>query len=113
MVKVSQIDSYVVYVPSHPKFNEWDACILLRFQGKTVVDVRFVSDGDHWASHGYVDPGAGSSTIYIGIERYSWFVDILRNERPLFVALYPVNPFRPPLMVLQTGAEPVGEAENP
>jgi hypothetical protein len=27
--------------------------------------------------------------IYVGIERYAYFVDILRNEKPLFAVLYP------------------------
>lgn len=111
MATLKSFNNYKVYVSSHPKFNEWIANIYLMQNNACIVDVRFVSDPDFWASHGNINT-AGVSTIYVGIERYPWFVDILRNEKPLFVSLYPAIGATPVKMILQTGTEPVGEDEG-
>ena len=53
----------------------------------------------------------GVSLIYVGVERYPWFIDVLRNEQPLHVVLYERTETRGPLMLLVTGSEPTGETE--
>jgi hypothetical protein len=111
MATIQQFNSYQVYIASHPQFNEWQANIKLRLESTLVVDIRFVGDPANWANRGAVNPG-GISTIYVGSERFPWFVDILRNEKPLYAVLYPPTHTAPPLMLLQTGTEPVGEAEG-
>ena len=111
MATLKEINSYQLFVASHPQFNEWQANILLRKDNTVVVDVRFVPDPGYWASHGNINAN-GISLIYVGIERYSWFVDILRNEKPLFAVLYPAVGATPVRLLLQTSSEPVGEAEG-
>jgi hypothetical protein len=111
MATIKPINNYQLYVSSHPQFNEWQANILLKQDNMLVVDLRFVVDPDNWASRGSILPN-GISIIYVGIERYSWFVDILRNEKPLSAVLYPPTGPDPPRILLQTGAEPIGEMER-
>jgi hypothetical protein len=111
MSTLKPINGYQLYLSSYPQFNEWQANILLRQDNLVVVDVRFVGDPANWASRGSINPD-GISLIYVGIERYPWFVDMLRNEKPLFAVLYPPVGSVPPRLLLQTGAEPVGESEG-
>ena len=111
MATLKPINNYQLYVVSHPQFNEWQANVILRQENAAVVDVRFVADPENWANRGSINP-SGVSQIYVGIERYPWFVDILRNEKPLFAVLYPASGAVPPRLLLQTGPEPIGETEG-
>ena len=111
MPTIKQINQYEISLASHPKFNEWQANVLLRTNYKIVVDVRFVTDPDTFVNRGYVSPN-GVSLIYVGIERLASFVDVLRNEKPLSVALFPQTGTTPALMQLMTSIEPAGEAEG-
>jgi hypothetical protein len=47
--------------------------------------------------------------IYVPRWKYEWFVDLLRNESPVFCHLFPP---RPNLNCLSTSREPVGEGEK-
>jgi len=47
-------------------------------------------------------------TIYLPREQYQWYVDLLRNERPVHCLL---NSRYPNQNSIYTGAEPIGEAE--
>ena len=47
-------------------------------------------------------------TIYLPRGQYQWYVDLLRNERPVYCFLNSNNPNQ---NGIYTGAEPVGEAE--
>ena len=47
-------------------------------------------------------------TIYLPRGQYQWYVDLLRNERPVYCLL---NSYYPDQNGIYTGAEPVGEAE--
>lgn len=111
MATSKPIDGYSVAISSHPKFNEWQANITLLKGKAAVVDVRFVTDPDQWASHNNANPN-GISTMYVGTDRYKWFIDLLRNEGPLTVTLYPAAGNVPARMLLGTYAAPVGEGEN-
>ncbi len=112
MATLKAINNYQLFVASHPQFNEWQENVLLRQDNTLIVDVRFVADPANWASRGSINPN-GVSLIYVGTERYPWFVDVLRNEKPLFAALYPASGTVPPRLLLQTGPEPAGENEGP
>jgi len=105
-----EINNYQLFVASHPQFNEWQANIMLRKDNTVVVDVRFVADPAKYASLGSVVSN-GVSLIYVGVERYLWFIDVLRNEKPLWALLYPADSTMPPRMLLQTGVELAGEAQ--
>jgi hypothetical protein len=107
---MSLINAYETFLSSN-QHNEWQANIIILSADKAVVDLRFVADPGKWASKGNIIPN-GPSTIYVGMERYSWFVDLLRNEKPLNVWVYPALGTLPPRMMLSTGAEPVGESEG-
>jgi hypothetical protein len=111
MATLKPINKYQLYVSSHPQFNEWQANVLLRQDNALIADVRFVAQPENWASRGSINP-SGVSLIYVGIERYPWFVDILRNEKPLFAVLYPASATEPPRLLLQTAPEPIGETEG-
>ena len=112
MATSKSINKYQIYLASYPQFNEWQANIILRKDNTLVADLRFVADPETWVSFGSVNPN-GISTLYFAIERFPWFVDVLRNEKPLFVVLYDKTVSNPARMLLQTGpGEPIGETES-
>jgi hypothetical protein len=49
------------------------------------------------------------ATSYLPAEEYPWYVDLLRNEKPVYATL---NPDKPDWNRIHTGREPVGEAEE-
>jgi len=107
---IESINKYEVMLSSHPQFNEWIANILLRKDNRLIVDVRFVENPDLLAQYGSINQGA-VSLIYAGIERFSKFLNILQNEKPLFVQLVPASVSNPARILLRTGTEPIGEQE--
>ena len=54
----------------------------------------------------YADQKKG--TIYLPRDQYQWYIDLLRNERPVHCLL---NSSYPNQNGIYTGAEPVGEGE--
>ena len=57
------------------------------------------------------DPVTEKATIYIPAEQsyqFSWYIDVLRNEKPVYVYLSSTSPIS---NCLYTGREPVGEGE--
>lgn len=108
---IKPINQYEIRLSSHPQFNEWQANVLLRQDNAIVADVRFVADPANWVRFGNINPN-GASLIFVGVERYPWFIDMLRNEKPLFVQLHPATGSLPVRMILQTSSEPVGEKEG-
>ena len=55
------------------------------------------------------NPGAKWATVYLPAEQYPWYVDMLRNEKPVYAYM---NSDRPSANRLYTGNEPVGEDED-
>jgi len=106
----NNITSYQVYLSSHIHNHEWQANIILRDNNMAVIDLRFVADPGSWVSKGKIN-ATGVSIIYAGMDRYSWFLDVLRNETPLVAVLYSPIGTVPPRLLLQTGPEPSGESE--
>ena len=47
--------------------------------------------------------------IYARAEEYSWYIDILRNEKPVYAY---IDNVKPSLNQITTGPEPVGEEES-
>ena len=68
----------------------------------------FVQPGDAVPDNCY-DPARGVGSSFLPAEQYLWYVDILRNEKPVFARMHSE---RPGWNKLFTGAEPVGEGEN-
>lgn len=112
MPTIKPINNYRIHVSSFPQFNEWIANIYLYQDNTLVVDLRFVANPASVIQFSSLNPN-GISLIYANIERLSWFVDTLRNEKPLSAVLYPGTGTMPPRMLLQTSLEPIGEVENP
>jgi hypothetical protein len=108
MPTTKEIKKYRIFLASHPSFNEWQANIFLCQQdGTVVVDLRFVTNPNQYAGLAKINLTT-ASLFYCGVDRLAWFVDVLRNEKPLYAVLYPGTP---PRMLLQTDPEPVGETE--
>ena len=55
------------------------------------------------------NPTAKWATAYLPAEQFNWYIDLLRNEKPVYAYL---NSDRPIGNRLYTGAEPVGEGED-
>ena len=62
--------------------------------------------GDH--KNEYI-PANKWASVFLPVEQYSWYIDLLRNERPVFAY---VNSNKPERNRLYTGKEPVGEEES-
>jgi hypothetical protein len=54
------------------------------------------------------DPGQKRGTSYLPTSQYQWYVDLLRNEKPVYCFLDSSYPLQ---NGIYTGAEPVGENE--
>jgi hypothetical protein len=111
MTRFEEIEDYVVYIASYPKQNEWKANIYLRKQQKCVVDLRFVDRPSDYASQQQIVQ-IGASVIYDHINQLPIYLDILRNEKPIFVNLIDIAGNPGAKCILQTSGEPVGEAEK-
>ncbi len=55
------------------------------------------------------DPARGIGRSYLPAEQYGWYLDILRNEKPVFARMHSE---KPQWNMVFTGAEPVGEGEG-
>lgn len=53
-------------------------------------------------------PGTKHGNIFVPRWQYEWFIDLLRNEKPVFCTL---NSDKPKWNELYSGKEPVGEIE--
>ena len=105
------IDNYTVSISSFEKFNEWKANIYLKNGNAIIVDLRFVKDPNVCLSFQQVNPN-GISTIYDTIDQLPIYLDILRNEKPLWVTLYERISGTAARCLLCSGSEPVGENEK-
>ena len=106
---MTTITEYRYYLPSFPKFNEWKANIGLYSNNRFVADVRFVEDPDneHLQSIVRVDPD-GITLVYVHYVEFPLWMDMLRNEKPLYLYHYVSSK----KVLLSTSREPVGEEEN-
>jgi hypothetical protein len=92
------------------RFNEWKANIILRMDNDPIVDLRLVEDPDNFISLQNVQQN-GISQIYDNISQLPFYIDILRNEKPLYVVLYESAGGSHSRCILQTSTEPVREGE--
>ena len=110
--KVFEIKDYVVSLgkPAKPRESGWNYEALIACYGD-----------DSWAlmiyfSDSRIPPPATNKTslstkigyLYPPIEQFSWFVDILRNEKAIFAL---IDEAKPEINHLRTNKEPVGEQE--
>ena len=71
-------------------------CIYFYHSGETMPD-------------NHCNPKQTFGEIYARAEEYSWYIDILRNEKPVYAY---IDSTKPSLNQITTGPEPVGEEES-
>jgi hypothetical protein len=100
-----EVKHYTVDVAAHLEgFNEWVANIYLYDDlGRAFGNIRFSKTMA--GQNNQINPG-GMSTMWAPPESYPWVLDLLRNEKPLYVWLYESG-----RALLSTSVEPVGEEE--
>lgn len=106
--KSFEIKSYGVYLGSRGTgYNNimcWGAEPDHNF---TIFFVSDISSAPH--NKGFIEPNKVVGHIYVPERQYAWYLDLLRNEGPVYAV---VNDERPDFENrLRTGAEPVGEGE--
>lgn len=72
------------------------------------MTLYFVDDINNAPDNYYYEPGKRGIVI-LPLEQYSWYVDMLRNESPVYAKIYTNAPNG---ISLYTGLEPIGEGEN-
>lgn len=72
------------------------------------VTIYCVHDGSPMPDNIVREEGR-NGLIFVPKWQYEWFVDLLRNESPVYCYLFPP---RPNLSCLSTSREPVGEGEK-
>ena len=71
-------------------------CIYFHHSGETIPD-------------NYCNAKQTFGEIYARAEEYIWYIDILRNEKPVYAY---IDNVKPSLNQITTGLEPVGEEES-
>lgn len=106
MATRKEIKLYEVSVAAHLEgFNEWRAAIFLYDElGRMFGDIRFTDTFTH--RNNLIDPD-GFSTMWAPPEAYNWVLDLLRNEKPIYIWLYDTGQ-----ALVSTSTEPVGEEET-
>jgi hypothetical protein len=74
--------------------------------GKTLILCFLHPDSPVPDNH--YDPSRGIGSSYLPAVQYPWYLDILRNEKPVFARMHSEKPHWNKVF---TGAEPVGEGE--
>jgi hypothetical protein len=83
------------------------ARIFCKGEGDHSISVLFKAPGD-MLSNNYVDPGGKKGTIVRLSAEYAWYLDLLRNEGPIYGHIAVEDPS---LNSLSTREEPVSEGE--
>ncbi len=83
------------------------ASILCRGDGDTDLVVVFQPAGEPSRNNHY-EVGQRRAYLVRPASEFQWYVDLLRNEKPVYAVIYDDQPV---FMFLHTGAEPVGEGE--
>ena len=103
------INEYFVSFPTNspPEIN-------LNSSGKNVGKLIFKPNGTILPSP--TNPN-GIVTLYYHFEDFQNIIDVLRNEKPVWLSFTCINPTIPPAVgtsygVIHTGNEPVGEGEK-
>ena len=78
------------------------------YGGDYNMTLYFVDDIDSAPDNVYNEPGKRGIMI-LPVTQYSWYVDMLRNESPVYAQ---IHTHAPNAIMLYTGLEPTGEGEN-
>ncbi len=83
------------------------ASILCRGSGADELVVGFQPEGEAITPN-YYDAARKRGYLIRPASEFGWYVDLLRNEKPLFAV---IHDDRPAFMYLSVSGEPVGEGE--
>jgi hypothetical protein len=105
MATRKEVKRYTIDLAARLKgFNEWQANIYLYGDtGPAFGNIRFT---DTFVHDNLINL-TGISTMWAPLDAYTRILDLLRNEKPLYLWLYDSGP-----ALLSTSAEPVGEEES-
>jgi hypothetical protein len=106
MATQKEVKNYRVNVAAHPDgFNEWRAMISLYDEnGASFGTIHFT---DELSGRDNEINLTGHSTIWAPLDAYHRILDLLRNEKPIFLWLYETG-----RALISTSLEPVGEEES-
>jgi hypothetical protein len=106
MATRKEVKKYTIHVAAHLEgFNEWRANISL--YGDTGTSFGTIRFTDTLADRNNQINPTGQSTMWMRPDAYNWVLDLLRNEKPVYIWLYDSGQ-----ALLSTSAEPVGEGET-
>jgi len=86
----------------------YNASITCRGSGYTLT-IYFLDEEQNLVPNNAYFPDSKRGTSYLPTSQYQWYVDLLRNEKPIYGFLYRSYPLQ---NGIYTGAEPVGENEQ-
>jgi hypothetical protein len=99
------IDMYRTTIFSFEKVNYANASIALYSKNKMIVDLRFSEN----PSDDVIKQPDGAWTVHEHINRYSMWIENLRNYSTLYVLLYPKETGVAARCLLMTGLQLVGQ----
>jgi hypothetical protein len=106
-----QVEDYALFLASHmthqAKAAHFHAYIVCQGKGGQSLTFYFLKPGSVAPANSY-DPASRRAVAYLPHEQYLWYVDCLRNEKPVYAY---VNRKKPEWNRIHTGKEPVGEGE--
>lgn len=107
-----KLDSYVVDLGNGSlalgeDFFFWDAQIRAFGEGYQ-IGLFFSDDQEKLPKH-YFDAEGKKVNFFFPSYRFTWCVDLLRNEKPMFVFVSDTDMYD---VLFTTGNEPVGEGED-
>ena len=107
-----EIKTYQVYLASRIALSgvPQDAYATIECKGANgeTLLLHFMHESDTLPENEF-NPRMKEGTCYAPAQNYPWFVDLLRNERPVYGYM---NRVTPQWNRIHTGAEPVGEGEK-
>jgi hypothetical protein len=106
-----EVVDYALFLAPHMTVEE-DAAHFYAYivcQGKSgqTLTFYFMRPDSPGGANSY-NPATGQAVAYLPADQYLWYVDMLRNEKPVFAY---VNKDNPGWNRIHTGQEPVGEGE--
>jgi hypothetical protein len=106
-----EVSEYALFLATHMTKGErahFYAYIVCQGKQGQTLTFYFVRPDAPIPPNSY-DPGTRKASAYLPHDQYLWYVDALRNERPVYAYVSRANP---EWNRIHTGKEPVGEGER-
>jgi hypothetical protein len=105
-----EVQSYSVWLGPALGFGvlpiEYPAIIMCWSDKKFRCQFRFVNEDP--LPESVFDPNTSVANVFVPAAQYTWYLDLLRNERPVTCT---IDTHTPKFSKIATGNEPVGEGE--